>query len=73
MSKLAGQNTIASANIVGPMRFRPYWGPASSVVEYGLLYEELNTGELECSGRITPSADDDITHTHTHSEVKLFT
>lgn len=73
MSELAAKNFIASANGVGPMRFRSYWGPSSTVFEYGLLFEELNTGEHRSSGRITSSAGDDITHTHTHSEDKLFT
>ena len=73
MSELAGQNAIARANEVGPMRFRSYWGLSSTVFEYGLLFEKLNTGELQSSGRITPSADDDITHTHAHSGIKLFT
>ena len=73
MTELGRQNSLASANEVGPMRFRSYWGLSSTVFEYGLLFEKLNAGEPQGSGRITPSAGDQMTHTHTHGEVKLFT
>ena len=73
MTELGRQNSLVSANEVGPMRFRSYWGLSSTVFEYGLLFEKLNAGELQSSGRITPSAGDQMTHTHTHGEVKLFT
>lgn len=71
--ELNQKNAIARANEVGPMRFRSYWGPSSTVFEYGLLFEKLNTGELQGSGRITSSAGDDITHTPTQGGIKLFT
>ena len=71
--ELNQKNAIARANEVGPMRFRSYWGPSSTVFEYGLLFEKLNTGELQSSGRITPSTGDDITHTPTQDVIKLFT
>ena len=73
MTELGRQNSLASANEVGPMRFRSYWGPSSTVFEYGLLFEKLNTGEPQGSGRITSSAGDDITHTPTQGGIKLFT
>ena len=73
MTKLEDKNSLASKEIVGPMRFWPYWGPASVIREWAVLYVELNTCEPESSGRFMPSAGEDITHTHPHSGAKLFT
>ena len=70
--ELNQKNAIARANEVGPMRFRSFLGSSSTVFEFGLRFEELNAGELQSSGRITPSAGD-IAHTPTQSGIKLFT
>lgn len=72
MTKLEQKNTLASKEKVGPMRFWSFWGPASVAREWGLKFVELNACELQSSGRLTPSAGEDMTHTHTPDRLKLF-
>ena len=72
MTKLSHEKTQASSEIVGPMRFWTFWGPASVVRDWAFLFVELNTCEPESSRGIMPPAGEDITHTHPHTGVKLF-
>lgn len=72
MTKLEDKNSLASKEIVGPMRFWTFWGPASVVRDWAVLFVDLNACEPESSRRITPPAGEDITHTHPHTGIKLF-